>query len=148
MKNISANAYYENYEDVSGVDDVIQFFGVPEPVNMIEVSEPQSLWPADEDDYSTFRVTRLLYDTLLSPGFGDLRFTPLLAESWESNENQTEWTFLLRYNVRFANGASFDANDVVASFSAIWDAADPNHTGRTGEFAMFQRLFGNMINTQ
>jgi ABC-type transport system substrate-binding protein len=137
VNNIAANAYYENFEDMSGIDDVIHYVGVREPL---------SLWPADEDDYQTFRITRLLYDTLLMPSFSGPAFKPLLAENWESNADLTEWTFDLRYNVRFSNNATFDANDVVASFAAIWDASNPNHKGRTGEFAYYKRLFGNLLN--
>jgi peptide/nickel transport system substrate-binding protein len=139
VKNVAANSYYENYEDMAGINESIQFVGI---------NEPLSLWPADEDDYSTFRMTRLLYDTLTAPGFGDEKVKPLLAESWSPNSDLTEWTFSLRYNVRFTNNAQFDANDVVSSFSAIWDAADPNHKGRTGEFALYQRLFGNLLNAK
>jgi peptide/nickel transport system substrate-binding protein len=137
VNNVGINAYYENFENMAGMDTTISYYGVTEPV---------SLWPADEDDYQTFRITRLLYDTLLTPGFGGVDYKPLLAESWESNENLTQWTFHLRYDVRFSNNATFDANDVVASFSAIWDAKDANHKGRTGEFAYFHRLFGNLLN--
>jgi len=137
VNNIGVNAYYENFEIMTGIDSTIRYYGV---------SEPASLWPADEDDYQAFRVTRLLYDTLLAPGFGDVEYKPLLAESWEANEDMTVWTFHLRYNVRFSNNATFDANDVVSSFSAIWDAKDPNHKGRTGEFAYFHRLFGKLLN--
>ena len=137
VNNIAVNEYYENFEDMTGQDATIQYCAVVEPV---------SLWPADEDSYQTFRITRLLYDTLLAPGFGDVDFEPLLAESWESSEDLTQWTFHLRYNVRFSNNATFDANDVVASFAAIWDATDVNHKGRTGEFAYFRRLFGNLLN--
>ncbi len=137
VNNIGVNAYYENFEDMSELDGTLTYYGV---------SEPASLWPADEDDFQTFRVTRLLYDTLLAPGFGDVDYQPLLAESWESNDDLTQWTFHLRYNVRFSNNATFDANDVVTSFSAIWDAKDVNHKGRTGEFAYFHRLFGNLLN--
>ena len=137
LQNISSNAFYENLEKIVSDKGTIRFIGP---------SEPGSLWPADEDDYTTFRTTRLLYDTLLTPGFGGEKFQPLLAESWESNTDLTEWTFHLRYNVQFSNGSQFDANDVVASFAAIWDASNPNHKGRTGEFAMFKRLFGSLIN--
>jgi ABC-type transport system substrate-binding protein len=137
LQNISSNAFYENLERVVSDKGMIRFIGP---------AEPASLWPADEDDYTTFRTTRLLYDTLLSPGFGREKFQPLLAESWESNPDLTEWTFHLRYNVQFSNGSQFDANDVVASFAAIWDASNPNHKGRTGEFAMFRRLFGTLLN--
>ncbi len=137
VSNVAVNGFYENFEEMTGTDTTIRYAGVSEPV---------SIWPADEDDYQTFRITRLLYDTLLMPGFGDVEFKPLLAESWESNASLTQWTFHLRYNVRFSNNASFDANDVVASFTAIWDAKDPNHKGRTGEFAYYRRLFGNLLN--
>ncbi len=137
IKNVTANAYFENLEDVVSDENIIRFIGG---------SVPASIWPADEDDFSTFRITRLIYDTLLAQGFGDMEFKPLLAESWESNSDLTQWTFHLRYNVKFSNGSNFDANDVVASFAALWDASSPNHTGRTGDFAVFKRLFGNMIN--
>lgn len=137
VNNVGVNAYYENFEDLSGVDSTITYYGV---------SEPASLWPADEDDFQAFRITRLLYDTLLTPGFSGSDYKPLLAESWESNGDLTQWTFHLRYNVRFSNNATFDANDVVSSFAAIWDAKDVNHKGRTGEFVYFRRLFGNFLN--
>jgi ABC-type transport system substrate-binding protein len=52
----------------------------------------------------------------------------------------------LRYNITFSNGATLDANDVVASFAAIWDASSANHKGRTGEFTVFKELFGGFIN--
>ena len=139
VNNVAVNAYYENFEDLTGIDPVFQYIGVQEPV---------SLWPADEDSYQTFRITRLLYDTLAVPGFGGVTIKPLLAESWESSADLTQWTFHLRYNVRFSNNASFDANDVVASFAAIWDASNVNHKGRTGEFAYYQRLFGNLLNSK
>lgn len=137
VNNVAVNAYYENFEDMTGLDPTIQYYGVIEPI---------TIWPADEDNYQTFRVTRLLYDTLLAPAFGSTGLEPRLAESWESNADLTQWTFHLRYNVRFSNNASFDANDVVASFAAIWDAGNVNHKGRTGEFAYFKRLFGNLLN--
>ena len=138
LQNISSNAFYENLEDIVSDKNIIRFVGATVPL---------SLWPADEDDYATFRITRLMYDTLLAPGFGGQDFEPLLAERWSSNEDLTEWTFELRYNVQFADGSQLDANDVVASFAAIWDASSPNHKGRSGEFLMFKRLFGKMLNS-
>ncbi|WP_188703182.1 ABC transporter substrate-binding protein [Microbacterium nanhaiense] len=41
---------------------------------------------------------------------------PLLAESWESNDDFTEWTFALREGVTFHDGTKFDATAVGASF--------------------------------
>jgi ABC-type transport system substrate-binding protein len=135
--NAIANPYYENYEDISNLAHTIQ---------ILEYRRPLSLWPADETDLDTFRITRLLYDTLVTNSFGSNNLSTGLADSWKSNTNATEWTFYLRYNIKFSNGAALDANDVVASFAAIWDASNPNHTGRTGEFKIFKQLFGGFIN--
>ena len=40
---------------------------------------------------------------------------PECAESWESSENASVWTFRLRKGVEFHNGKTMDANDVVWS---------------------------------
>ncbi len=134
LKNLLTNGLYQNFEDVSSpTGELLIYSG----------SEPSSFWPADETSADTFEVTRLLYDTLLTPAIEGGGFEPLLAESWESNSDFTQWTFHLRYDVRFSNSAYLDANDVVASFSAIWKTSDPNHKGRTGEFTVFKNLFGN-----
>ncbi|MEN6570258.1 MAG: ABC transporter substrate-binding protein [Anaerolineaceae bacterium] len=137
VSNLSTNGLFQNYASASVQSgEILVYLG----------DEPKSFWPADETDASTFTLTRLLYDTLAAPSMDGKSFDPLLAESWESNQDLTQWTFHLRYDVRFSNSARFDANDVVASFSAIWDRSDPNHKGRTGEFSVFQDLFGHFIN--
>ncbi len=45
--------------------------------------------------------------------------TPELATSWESNEDSTEWTFVLRDDVKFHDGSDFTAEDV----KFTWDYA-------------------------
>jgi ABC-type transport system substrate-binding protein len=137
INSASTNAYFENYEDLSSQALALHIY---------EASRPPSLWPADETDYDTFRITKLLYDTLVTEGYGTSGLQSSLADSWTSNTAMTEWTFYLRYNVKFTNGAALDANDVVASFAAIWDASSVNHVGRIGEYKIFKTLFGNLIN--
>src|SRR6476659_5013375 len=46
-----------------------------------------------------------------------------LALSWKPNKTASEWTFTLRKNVKFANGAPFTADDVVTTFKRL---TDPN----------------------
>ncbi len=65
---------------------------------------------------------------------GTSEVTPRLAESFEGNADATEWTFKLRPEVKFHNGATLEAGDVLASLGAMWDAKNPNHKGRTGTF--------------
>jgi peptide/nickel transport system substrate-binding protein len=45
-----------------------------------------------------------------------LRVRPWLATSWKPNADLTVWTFQLRRGVRFHNGRTMTADDVVASF--------------------------------
>ena len=47
--------------------------------------------------------------------------TPHLAESWESNDDGTEWTFHLREGITFHNGKPFVAADVVYTFQRLLD---------------------------
>ncbi len=46
---------------------------------------------------------------------------PMLAQSWTHNENGDVWTFKLRPNVTFNNGAPMTADDVVYSFQSQTD---------------------------
>ena len=55
-----------------------------------------------------------LYNNLVRMG-NDLRPQPSLAESWESDDSATSWTFNLRKGVEFHNGKSLTAADVVYS---------------------------------
>ncbi len=137
VKNLITNGVFENLEDASTLTGQLLIYAG---------NEPKSFWPADETDPETFEITRLLYDTLLTPAIEGKGFKPLLAESWETSQDLTQWTFHLRYDVHFSNGSSLDANDVVASFGAIWDNANRNHKGRSGDFAVFKSLFGKFIN--
>jgi peptide/nickel transport system substrate-binding protein len=45
-----------------------------------------------------------------------LQVKPWLATSWKANASLTRWTFQLRKGVRFHNGKTMTADDVVASF--------------------------------
>jgi len=63
------------------------------------------------------------YEQLLRinpPGSAE-EFTPLLAESWEANEDGTVWTFHLRDGVKFHDGETMNADAVVKSLDAARD---------------------------
>ncbi len=106
-------------------------------------AEPISLFCTDETDGESLAACRQALEGLLVYN-KDGEAVAALAESWEANEDVTEFTFNLRQHVQFHDGSWLDANDVVASFSAGVNAADPNHKGNTGAFEYPAYLFGLM----
>ena len=70
---------------------------------------------------------------------------PALASSCTPNAAATVWTCNLRTGVRFHDGATLDAGDVVTSFAAQWDADHPLHAGHDGTFAQFGASFGGFL---
>lgn len=66
-----------------------------------------------------------VYEQLLRinpPGSAE-KFTPLLAESWEANDDGTVWTFYLRPDVTFHDGEPMNAEAVKMSLEAAADHA-------------------------
>jgi len=108
--------------------------------------EPAALWCSDETDGETLRACEQVYEALLGFSIGGSDVVPALAESYAPNEALDEWTFTIRKGVKFHNGADFDVNDVVATYASYWDAASPNHVGRTGLFEYFGAFFGASLN--
>jgi peptide/nickel transport system substrate-binding protein len=109
-------------------------------------AEPLSLYCADETDGETLRACEQIKESLYAYKIGGTDTEPALAESCTPNADLTVWTCKLRDGVTFHDGAAFDANDVVASFAAQWDTANPAHVGRSGAFEYFPGLFGGFLN--
>lgn len=108
--------------------------------------EPGGLYCADESDGEALRVCEQINESLLAYEVGGTEVIESLAVEWEPNDDFTEWTFTLRDGVTFHDGSTFDANDVVESYRVQWDAEDPRHVGREGEFAYWGALFGGFLN--
>jgi ABC-type transport system substrate-binding protein len=109
-------------------------------------AEPISLYCADETDGESLRACEQVTQSLLAYEVGGTAVETALAESYEANDDLTEWTFHLREGVKFHNGFTLDAADVVVSLAAQWDAAHPLHTGNTGAFSYWSGLFGSFLN--
>jgi peptide/nickel transport system substrate-binding protein len=109
-------------------------------------AEPISLYCPDETDGESLRACEQVTESLLGFEIGGTAVTPKLAEKCEANADLTEWTCTLRKNVKFHNGFTLDAGDVVASFNTQWDAASPLHKGNTGAFTYWNALFGQFLN--
>lgn len=109
-------------------------------------AEPIGLYCADESDGETLRACEQINESLLAYEVGGTAVVPSLAETWETNEDGSEWTFHLRPGVTFHDGSALDANDVVLSYVVQWDASHPLHVGRDGSFTYFSGLFGSFLN--
>ena len=77
--------------------------------------------------------------TAADPGPGRRSATP--------NADSPTWTCTLRDGVKFHDGATLDANDVVVSYAVQWDAEHPLHNGRDRRRSTYwPGLFGGFLN--
>lgn len=84
---------------------------------LVNQSDPSSLDPAVYFDES-YRFTDATYQGLTAITT-DNKVLPVLATSWESNADGTEWTFHLRSGVKFQDGTDFNADAVKYSFERV-----------------------------
>jgi peptide/nickel transport system substrate-binding protein len=83
--------------------------------------------PSVITDGESFRVINQGCESLLAYDKGTTNTVPSLAESWESNEAGTEWTFKIREGVKFHDGTDLNADAVVFNFERWWDPENPYH---------------------
>jgi ABC-type transport system substrate-binding protein len=110
-------------------------------------AEPISLYCADETDGESLRGCEQVTESLYRYEIGGTAVQPSLAEVCEPNEDLTVWTCKLREGVKFHDGSTLDANDVVMSLIIQWDASHALHTGNTGAFTYFSALWGGFLNS-
>jgi len=84
-----------------------------------------TLNPGTASTFADVDVAKMLYDALfwVSEGEEGAPIYPMLAESWELNEDATVYTLHLRPNVVFQHGTPFTAKDVEYSINRMLDPA-------------------------
>ena len=114
-------------------------------VVFMQGNEPISLYCADESDGESLRACAQVVEALY--GYSDTgEVIPQLATECVANDDLSVWTCSLREGVVFHDGSTFDANDVVASYTAGLDAASPLHVGNSGAFDYYAYLWDSLIN--
>jgi len=83
---------------------------------------PDTLDPQKTSATLSFQVMKSLYDTLVEPDDHGV-LVPDLAQSWTMSPDGKQWIFKLKPGVRFHNGKTLDAQDVVATFTRVLDPA-------------------------
>jgi peptide/nickel transport system substrate-binding protein len=111
-------------------------------------AEPISLYCADETDGESLAACQQLVEPLFEYAIDSGAIEPRLATECAANDDATVWTCSLRQGVKFHDGSDFDANDVVASWAAGIDAANPNHKGNTGAFEYYSYLWDGLMNAE
>lgn len=99
--------------------------------------EPDSLDPAITIDTNARLVSTQIYDTLFKAETGGTAHDFELLENWSRNADATAWTFDLRRDVKFHDGAPLNAAAVVYNFNRWWDPAHPAHIGSFEDFVNF-----------
>ena len=83
------------------------------------ISGPKTFNLAISTETSSTQILDYLFEGLVETSWLTAEVEPGLAERWESSEDGLVWTFYLRQDVRWADGAPFSADDVVFTFSRI-----------------------------
>jgi peptide/nickel transport system substrate-binding protein len=113
----------------------------------LKAAEPISLYCMDETDGESLDACEMVTQGLyVYDEFG--KAEPALATSCTANEDSTVWTCHLREGVKFHDGSTVDANDIVRSWDAGLNAASPYHIGNTGAFEYPSYLFDALMNLE
>ncbi|OLE53026.1 MAG: hypothetical protein AUG51_15340 [Acidobacteria bacterium 13_1_20CM_3_53_8] len=97
------------------------YFGKTKPpegqvLRYVSGSEPESLDPQIGTGQPEARIYMALYDGLCEYDPKTAGPIPSIAESWEPNQDNSEFVFHLRKNARFSNGDPITAQDFLYSF--------------------------------
>jgi ABC-type transport system substrate-binding protein len=109
-------------------------------------AEPPGLYCADETASTAALACAQFAEGLYAYDPAGASTLPALATGCDPNKKLTVWTCALRSGVKFHDGATFDADDVVLSFAVQWDAEHPLHAGHEGVFTTFASWFGGFMN--
>jgi len=131
---------------VLGPPDLWDFVpGDRDTVVYLKAAEPISLYCMDETDGESLDACKMVTEGLFKYNYlGDS--VPTLATSCEANGDATVFTCTLREGVKFHNGFTLDAADVVRSWDAGMNAASEYHIGNTGAFEYPSYLFDALMN--
>ena len=83
----------------------------------IVLAAGRDLSPGEKDPYYSTVILKT-WESLVGIS-DDGKIKPMLAESWESNGDKTEWIFHLKKGVKFQDGVDFNAQAVLDNFYRV-----------------------------
>ena len=87
------------------------------------LTNPVGIEPYTAEENQGVEVVYNLFDTLVSWDWGNECVEPLAAESWEVNDDATQFTFHLRQDAKFHNGQPVTSKDFKYSWERNCNAA-------------------------
>jgi oligopeptide transport system substrate-binding protein len=123
-----------------------QFWGVVKPpgknvLRYVSGSEPESLDPHLTTAQPDARIQLALFDGLVEYHPKTMEPIPAIAERWENNKDNTEYTFHLRKNARWSNGDPITAKDFVYSFRRGFNPATAARSANLGYYIKYAQAF-------
>ena len=85
---------------------------------------PQTFDPTQSSQIRTWYAWQLVYEGLVRAS-ADGKIEPVLATRWTVDPAMTTYEFTLRDGVKFSDGSSMSADDVVASFQRLMQGGLP-----------------------
>jgi peptide/nickel transport system substrate-binding protein len=107
--------------------------------------DPAMFDPAFATDGESFRITRQLYDGLLTTKEGSADIAPALSESYDVSEDGLTYTFHLRTDAKFTDGTDFNADAVCANFERWYNFEGLAASPAASEY--YQNVFGGFKST-
>ncbi|EYB69194.1 extracellular solute-binding protein [Deinococcus phoenicis] len=104
---------------------------------------PQSLNYYGVIDNNLGLIAQQLFDGLVEFNYATYKVEPALAESWTISPDGKVYTFKLRQGVKWSDGQTFDADDVVFTYDQII----MNPEARAGDAASF-KLDGKQVDVK
>ncbi|HEV2327486.1 MAG TPA: ABC transporter substrate-binding protein [Verrucomicrobiae bacterium] len=91
-----------------------------------ELGEPKTFNYLMANEASSIDICRFMFWNLLNLDLPTQTVKPGLAEFWTNSPDGKTWTFTLRKNLRWSDGAPLTADDVIFTWDVITNSAFPN----------------------
>jgi peptide/nickel transport system substrate-binding protein len=124
-------------DDEAGEGGTIVFAGAADPV-VID--------GALVSDGESIRVITQIFETLVGLKAGTTEVEPVLAESYEVNDDATVFTFQIREGVKFHDGTDLDARAVCFNFDRWYNFSGPLQSASASYY--WQAFFGGYKNNE
>ncbi len=104
-------------------------------------AEPESIDPQQSTSQPDARIHLALFEGLVEYHPKTMEPIPAIAEKWESNTDNTGFTFHLRKNARWSNGDPITAKDFVYSFRRGFAPETASRSANLGYYIKYAQAF-------